>query len=48
MKTVAKGSDEKKPDNNKKTLGQEALELHKTLRGKIELRSKVSVKTPKE
>jgi malate dehydrogenase (oxaloacetate-decarboxylating) len=48
MKTVAKGSDEKKPANNKKTLGQEALELHKTLRGKIELRSKVSVRSPKE
>jgi malate dehydrogenase (oxaloacetate-decarboxylating) len=48
MKTVAKGSDEKKPANGKKTLGQEALELHRNLRGKIELRSKVSVKSPKE
>jgi malate dehydrogenase (oxaloacetate-decarboxylating) len=50
MKTVAKGSDEKKENgnNSKKTLGQEALELHKRLRGKIEIRSKVSVKSPRE
>jgi malate dehydrogenase (oxaloacetate-decarboxylating) len=50
MKTVAKGSDEKKDSGNnaKRTLGQEALELHKKLHGKIEIRSKVSVKSPRE
>ena len=48
MKTVAKGSDEKKQPNTKRKLGQEALELHKSLRGKIELRSKVSVESPRE
>jgi malate dehydrogenase (oxaloacetate-decarboxylating) len=48
MKTIAKGSDEKKQPNNKRTLRQEALELHKSLRGKIEIRSKVSIKSPRE
>ena len=48
MKSVAKGSDEKKQPTTKRNLGQEALELHKSLRGKIELRSKVSVKSPRE
>jgi malate dehydrogenase (oxaloacetate-decarboxylating) len=48
MKTVEKGSDEKKQPNSKRTLGQEALELHRTLRGKIEIKSKVSVRSPKE
>src|SRR5436853_6526540 len=32
----------------KTSLGQKALELHKRLRGKIEVRSKVSARTPKE
>jgi malate dehydrogenase (oxaloacetate-decarboxylating) len=32
----------------KVTLGQEAVELHKRLRGKIEVRSKVSARTPHE
>ena len=50
MKTVAKGSDEKEENGNnpKRTLGQEALELHKRLHGKIEIRSKVSVRSPRE
>lgn len=34
--------------SGKRTLGQEALELHRNLRGKIEIRGKVSVKTPRE
>ena len=48
MKSVAKGSVEKKQPNTKRNLGKEALELHKSLRGKIELRSKVSVRSPRE
>jgi malate dehydrogenase (oxaloacetate-decarboxylating) len=32
----------------KATLGQKALELHKRLRGKIEIRSKVSARSPQE
>jgi malate dehydrogenase (oxaloacetate-decarboxylating) len=38
----------KKPRADKPTLGQKALELHKRLRGKIEIRSKVSAKSPEE
>ncbi len=39
----------KKPRNNSKgTLGQKALELHRRLRGKIEVRSKVSARSPQE
>src|SRR5581483_11836513 len=38
-----------KPDNGEKqTLGQKALELHKRLRGKIEIKSKVSARSPEE
>ena len=35
-------------DKKKTSLGQKALELHKRLRGKIEVRSKVSARTPQE
>ena len=35
-------------DKKKTSLGQKALELHKRLRGKIEIRSKVSARTPQE
>ena len=38
----------KNPRADKPTLGQKALELHKRLRGKIEVRSKVSAKSPEE
>ncbi len=39
----------KKPRNEPKaTLGQKALELHRRLRGKIEVRSKVSARSPQE
>ena len=39
----------KKPRNEPKaTLGQKALEHHRRLRGKIEVRSKVSVRSPQE
>src|SRR2546428_321522 len=39
----------KKPNSKPKvTLGQKALELHKRLRGKIEVRSKVSARSPQE
>ena len=39
----------KKPHSNPKpTLGQKALELHRRLRGKIEIRSKVSARSPQE
>lgn len=50
MKIIAKGSDEKNQNgsNNRRALGQEALELHRKLHGKIEIRSKVSVKSPRE
>lgn len=33
-------------NNNKRTLEQEAIDLHRRLRGKIELKSKVSVNSP--
>jgi malate dehydrogenase (oxaloacetate-decarboxylating) len=48
MKSIAKGAADRKQNNNRRTLGQEALELHKKLRGKIEIRSKVSVRSPRE
>lgn len=49
MESIAKRSFEKKEQNGKRrSLGREALELHKKARGKIELRSKVSVKSPKD
>lgn len=35
-------------DDKQQTLGQKALEMHKTLRGKIEIRSKVSARSLKE
>jgi malate dehydrogenase (oxaloacetate-decarboxylating) len=39
----------KKPRNNPKaTLGEKALELHRRLRGKIEIRGKVSARSPQE
>ncbi|HEU4606020.1 MAG TPA: NADP-dependent malic enzyme [Nitrososphaera sp.] len=39
----------KKPRNAPKvTLGQQALELHRRLRGKIEMKSKVSARSPQE
>ncbi|TLY10527.1 MAG: NADP-dependent malic enzyme [Thaumarchaeota archaeon] len=40
----------RKPSRGKQktSLGQKALELHKRLRGKIEVRSKVSARTPQE
>jgi malate dehydrogenase (oxaloacetate-decarboxylating) len=34
--------------NSQPTLGQQALDLHKRLRGKLEVKSKVSVKSPRE
>ena len=44
--TAARGREAgKKP---RRTLGEEAIELHKKLRGKIEIKSKVSVKSPRE
>ena len=54
METVAANekSARKKPqnnnnnNNNKRTLEQEAIDLHRRLRGKIELKSKVSVNSP--
>ncbi|HKX80686.1 MAG TPA: NADP-dependent malic enzyme [Nitrososphaera sp.] len=49
MEIVGKGSDQKKyPGKSKRALGQEALELHKKLRGKIEIRSKVPIRSPRE
>ncbi|HEX7031887.1 MAG TPA: hypothetical protein VF172_02695 [Nitrososphaera sp.] len=38
----------KSSNPRKVTLGQEALELHKRLRGKIEIRSKVTAKLPRD
>ena len=35
-------------NNNKRTLKQEAIDLHRRLRGKIELKSKVLVNSPHE
>lgn len=48
METVSKRDDEKKQRNDKRTLGRLALELHKKSRGKIEIRSKVPVKSPRD
>lgn len=49
MEIVAKGSEEKKRAvKEKRTLGQEAVELHRKSRGKIEIRGKVPVKSPRE
>jgi len=51
METFVEGKPAKKkqrPGTGKRTLGEEALELHKKLRGKIEIKSKVSVKSPRD
>lgn len=45
MEVAEKKGVEKKA---RRTLGQEAIDLHRKLRGKIEIRSKVSVKSPRE
>lgn len=52
METFVRGrpseSRNQKPAGGKVALGKEAIALHKKLRGKIEIRSKVSVKSPRE
>ena len=50
METIAKDgpADKNKPARGKRALGQEALDLHRKARGKIEIRGKVSVRTPRE
>jgi malate dehydrogenase (oxaloacetate-decarboxylating) len=50
METFAKDgpADAKKSAGRKRALGQEALELHRKVRGKIEIKGKVSVRTPRE
>jgi malate dehydrogenase (oxaloacetate-decarboxylating) len=48
METLQQKRKKKSRQKPKVTLGQEALELHKRLRGKIELRSKVSARSPHE
>src|SRR5213593_4851272 len=47
METLQNGR-KRSRDKHKTSLGQKALELHKRLRGKIEVRSKVSARTPQE
>jgi malate dehydrogenase (oxaloacetate-decarboxylating) len=47
LESLQKGR-KKSRSRPKVTLGQRALELHKRLRGKIEVRSKVSARSPKE
>jgi malate dehydrogenase (oxaloacetate-decarboxylating) len=44
----AKNPTGKQEAKGKQTLGEKALELHKKLRGKIEIRSKVSARSPEE
>jgi malate dehydrogenase (oxaloacetate-decarboxylating) len=48
MGTLQQEKRKKPRDNSKGTLGQKALELHRRLRGKIEIRSKVSARSPQE
>jgi malate dehydrogenase (oxaloacetate-decarboxylating) len=48
MGTLRQQRRKKSRDNSKGTLGQKALELHRRLRGKIEVRSKVSARSPQE
>jgi len=48
MGTLQQEKRKKSRDNSKGTLGQKALELHRRLRGKIEVRSKVSARSPQE
>jgi len=52
METFVRGKssrpENQKPAGGKVALGREAIALHKKLRGKIEIRSKVSVKSPRE
>lgn len=48
METLQRKKKKKPHDKPKATLGQKALELHRRLRGKIEVRSKVSARSPQE
>src|SRR5262245_8119554 len=48
MATLQQKKKKKLPSSQKATLGQQALELHKRLRGKIEIRNKISARSPRE
>lgn len=44
METLREGSGRRRSKKEKPNLGKEAIELHKKLRGKIEVRSKFQIK----